>query len=349
MGNPGLDYGGVEQELDWLTPATPRNIWTNGIWVPLQEAVEARAIEIRLSTPVTELIVDSDTGEIVGVKSEETAFRAKKAVVLAAGSYSRNPVMLREYLTKAPVVSIGSMTDDGDGLKLGCDAGGKTNYFGCMGAICFADGAFCAPMMEFPVEAPSIAVNTSGKRFTNEQQYYDYLIKELLGQQDGYCWVIASGPLAEESMFFAQGFGIIPTEESIGLVRASSIEDLASEIGLDPATLSATVADWNACVAANADPVFGRTNRLYKIDEGPYLAAKAFFGASGAFGGLAIDTSARVLNALSGTPLPRLYAAGVNCNAMGRVYPTCGTSVTTGLVTGMLAARDALALPSLDA
>lgn len=349
MGNPGLDFGGSEQELDWLTPAVPRNIWTDGIWGPLQDAVSGRDIEVLLSTPATDLLRNDVTGEILGVKSNTKAFRARKGVILAAGSFSRDKDMIQDYITKAPIVPYGSMTDDGDGIRLGCHVGGSVKYFGLMASINYVDGAYCAPMMNFGTKAPSIAVNTLAKRFTNEHKFYSNLVDDLLRQPDGYCYVINSGNEARDSMLFSQGFGITPTEESIELIAASTLDELASALELDPLALRTTVDEWNAAVDTGADTVYGRTDHLEKIEVGPYLAAKAYVGAACTFGGLGVDTSSRVLDTLTGEPVSRLYAVGVNSDVMGRIYPTCGTSVTTCMVTGMLAAQDAVTLSDTTA
>lgn len=51
-----------------------------------------------------------------------------------------------------------------------------------------------------------------------------------------------------------------------------TIEDLAKQIGIDPAALQETIDAYNARVDAQKDEVFGKKTFTNKIDKAPYYA-----------------------------------------------------------------------------
>jgi 3-oxosteroid 1-dehydrogenase len=141
------------------------------------------------------------------------------------------------------------------------------------------------------------------------------------------------------------------------LRKADTIEQLAAELGIDPAALRATVDRFNGFVAGNRDEDFHRGDRAYDrwlgdpfhkpsetlgaISEGPFHAVKVLPGDVGTFGGVVTDAHARVL-AEDGAPIPGLYATGVStASVMGRAYPGAGSSIGPSFVWGYVAAKHA--------
>ena len=91
--------------------------------------------------------------------------------------------------------------------------------------------------------------------------------------------------------------------------KAASVEKLAIEAGLPPAALAATVSSYNKCVAAGADPQFGRVNMPASIATPPFYAIETAGGTITSYAGLKVDGQLRVVTS-AGTPIPNLYAAG---------------------------------------
>jgi hypothetical protein len=148
--------------------------------------------------------------------------------------------------------------------------------------------------------------------------------------------------------------------ESGYLKQADTIEGLAGRIGVDPAVLRATVDRWNGFVDKGVDEDFGRGAREYdkwlgdpfhrpnpslgRIDKAPYYAVDMIPGDVSTYGGVLIDTKARVVKA-DGTPIAGLYACGVaTASIMGGVYPGAGASVGPSMTVGYIAAKHAAGL-----
>src|SRR5262249_39306175 len=106
------------------------------------------------------------------------------------------------------------------------------------------------------------------------------------------------------------------------MVEAGSIPQLAGKIRLEPAVLNDTVHRLHRAVrpAVAFDPrKLGGQSRLgldppkshwaVPLERPPFRAYPVTAGITFTFGGLAIDTEARVLS-LSGAPIPGLFASG---------------------------------------
>lgn len=77
--------------------------------------------------------------------------------------------------------------------------------------------------------------------------------------------------------------------------RADTIEELAEQIGMDPAVLRKTVDDYNAAVESGYDELTGRTifNTTAKIeDQGPHFANPRAPAVHHTMGGVEVDVEA---------------------------------------------------------
>src|SRR6202020_872779 len=94
--------------------------------------------------------------------------------------------------------------------------------------------------------------------------------------------------------------------------RAESVEELASRIGVPPASLRETLDSFNGFARAGQDSDFGRGNSAYDnyygdptlphptmdvIDSAPYYAARIQAGDLGTKGGLMYNANGQVLRA----------------------------------------------------
>ena len=165
---------------------------------------------------------------------------------------------------------------------------------------------------------------------------------------------------------------LIDWAESVGNVyKASTIADLAGMLGVDPATLAATITEYNGYVNQAktddtfVDPVWGKPAHsppsffapeqylfTMPITENCPTGYTAILGAGyyyGTCGGLDVDVDMQVLNT-SKAKIPGLYAAGQDSSGVlfrpDKAYATYGGvaqgwAITSGRWAGKNAAKEA--------
>jgi 3-oxosteroid 1-dehydrogenase len=137
--------------------------------------------------------------------------------------------------------------------------------------------------------------------------------------------------------------------------KGNTIEELAADMGVDPARLAATVSRYNEYAAKGEDPDFQRGEATYDkmygdpsvtpnpclrpIAKGPFYAMPIYPGDIGTNGGLKTNDKAQVMGT-NGKPIAGLYAVGNNAaSAMGESYPGAGVTIGPALTFGYIAAR----------
>ena len=158
--------------------------------------VTARGIEVMLGTPVTELIQDGATKEILGVKAltgvtftedfhqepggKEIYVKAKKGVILACGGYENNREMHHNFSPfphSAFVTWYGNPLNTGDGLVMAQRVGAKlwhmnkkeAHSFACVPVSKELGTGICVTAYGAKMKGYwGIYVNRDGKRFMNE-------------------------------------------------------------------------------------------------------------------------------------------------------------------------------------
>ena len=148
--------------------------------------------------------------------------------------------------------------------------------------------------------------------------------------------------------------GSTPGKPAEWMASAPSVELLASEAGINPAGLVATVTKFNADAALGMDTEFGRGATpqdrflgdagntpnpcLAPLAAGPFYAVPIHAGVLGTSGGLATDFNGRVLDRRQ-QPIPGHYAAGnVSAGVFRNNYPgggaTLGSAITRAFAVG---------------
>jgi fumarate reductase flavoprotein subunit len=183
----------------------------------------------------------------------------------------------------------------------------------------------------------AIIVNKEGQRFVNESINY----KAYLAQPGAIGFQIYDSSIRD----YAKSDALSPIdalEEKGFIYQADTIAELAKLIGIDPATLEQTAAKYNSSVAVGVDPDFGRTTLNAAsgvprpIEKAPFYAFPSTGVIFGTYGGVLIDTKARVVD-IFGDVIPGLFAAGeVTGGLHGAGYMT-GTAVGKAVVFGRIA------------
>jgi 3-oxosteroid 1-dehydrogenase len=337
----------------------------------LLKALLERGIEPMVAHPARDLVVED--GRIVGVRVErdggEIYLRARRGVVLASGGFEWNRGLAAQFLSGVLTHPNSPPTNEGDGLKMAMSVGADLANMG---------EAWWCPSLVIPGEEydgrqlhrgdfatrslpHTIIVNRRGRRFVNEAQNYNDLMKAFFAfEPNAYerpnlpAWLVFDHSYLEKYALMTLMPGQAAPE---WLVGADSLEDLAQKIGVDARGLAQTVERFNGFAVEGVDRDHGRGDSLYDkfygdpdhkpnanlgtIAKKPFYALQVHPGAIGTKGGARVDANARVMRP-DGMSIAGLYAAG---NAMAGVtgagYPGAGATISAAMTFGFLAGRHA--------
>ena len=203
-----------------------------------------------------------------------------------------------------------------------------------------------------------IAVDARGKRFVNEAMSYHEFVQAMFRANAVPAWL-----LCDRHCLWTYGLGAVrPFVHSLDhyvrtgyLLRAATIADLASALGVDRAALEDTIERYNADARIGVDREFGKGSNAYHryvgdaahqpnpcmapIERSPYYAVALYPGDLGTSAGLRTNARAQVLDR-NGAPIPGLYACGNDMDSiMKGAYPGPGITLGPALTFGYLAAR----------
>ena len=358
--------------------ATGKNLVGMGraLIAPLRVGLKQAGVPVRLNTAMTDLYVEDGVVRGIYVKeaqasedAEPQLIRARKGVILGSGGFERNEQMRVKY-QRAPINAewtVGATANTGEGIlaaeKLGA-------------ALGLMEDAWWIPTVPL-VGAPWIAlsernspgaimVNMSGQRFMNESMPYVEAGHNMYGGQYGQgagpgenipAWLVFDQQYRDRYIFAGLQPGQrIPTKwmESGVIVKADTIDELATLTGLPADALHATVERFNGFARSGVDEDFHRGESAYdryygdptnkpnpnlgEISHAPYYAAKLVPGDLGTKGGIVTDVHGRALRD-DGSVIEGLYAAGnVSAPVMGHTYPGPGGTIGPAMTFGYLAA-----------
>lgn len=301
------------------------------------ETMEKLGIEVLLETKANEIIMVD--GAAAGVKAEspdkELTINAK-AVILTTGGFGANEEM---YCTYRPdlrgTVTTNAPGATGDGIVMAQAVGADLVDIDQIQLHPTVEQATSMLITEGVRGDGAILVNQSGVRFVNELQTRDVVSAAELEQEGQYAYVIFDQNLRE---------GLKATEKYIknGIVtEGETIEALAEKLGIDPAVLAKTLADWNDAVAAGEDKEFGRTTGMeHDLSKAPYYAIKVAPGIHHTMGGVKINTNTQVIDT-NGNVIPGLFAAGEVTGGVHGGNRIGGNAVADIVVYGRIAGANA--------
>jgi succinate dehydrogenase/fumarate reductase flavoprotein subunit len=348
----------------------------------VQEEVRRRSgITVRLATPAQRLL--RGRAGVAGVHAGGRAIPARRAVVLACGGFEGDGEMQRQFWQIKPVLSAAVRSNTGDGIRMAQDIGaGLWHMWHFHGSYGFRHPdpqfPFGIRLKRLPDWVPGrglredvvmswILVDRHGKRFMNEYEPYmqdtghrpfemfdpalqDYprIPSILIVDAEGRKRYPLAAPTWHDAAVAERWRGVSPADmdEAI-LTKAATIALLAEAVGLDPAALAATVADWNAACANGEDSAFERPpGSMLPIATAPYYAARVWPVVSNTQGGPVHDAEQRVLDPF-GQPVRRLYAAGECGSMFGHLYMS-GGNLAECFIGGRIAGRGAAAESVLE-
>ncbi|TAM87803.1 MAG: FAD-binding protein, partial [Jatrophihabitans sp.] len=331
----------------------------------LRMALTDAGVPLWLRSPMRELVVED--GRVIGAVVERDGapvrVSARRGVLLASGGFDHDPAMRARYLPEGGQddASAGAQENVGDGIRAGMALGA---------AVDLMDDAWWMPSVRHPAGPviplvsercipPSVIVDGSGERFTNESAPYVNFVHDQLAGKHVPAWFVMDAK-ARSRYPFAQVLPGAPFPKAFYdkqiVFRADTLGALAEQIGVPPAVLAATVERFNGFARTGVDEDFGRGASAYDryygdptlpnpnldvIGRAPFYAIRLEVGDLGTKGGLVCDEHARVLRE-DGTLIEGLYATGnTSASVMGNEYAGAGATIGPSMVFGYVAARHA--------
>ena len=297
-------------------------------------------VKVMLETAATELLTDAD-GKIAGVKAvgPDAIYTINaRAVILACGGFGANEAM---YTTYRPDLK-GTVTTNapgatGDGIVMAQALGADLVDIEQIQLHPTVEQTTSILITESVRGDGAILVNQGGVRFTNELLTRDAVSAAELAQEGSYAYIIFDQKLRDNLK------AVEKYVKSGITVQADTIEGLAEQLGIDPATLAKTLNDWNEIVKNQRDTQFGRTTGMKEdLTTAPYYAIKIAPGIHHTMGGVKINTAAEVINT-EGAAIPGLFAAGEVCGGVHGGNRLGGNAVADIVIFGRIAAESAIA------
>jgi tricarballylate dehydrogenase len=322
----------------------------------LYRTAEGLGVRVHYDTEVTAL--DLEDGFFAGARLRHRGFEARigaRGVVVASGGFQANLDWLEEAWGPAArnFTVRGTEYAQGTLLRQMLDAG--------MEAVAEPDQCHAialdarAPKFDAGIVSRvdsvpfSIMVNRDAERFYDEGEDFwpkRYAIwgRLIARQPEQIAWSIIDAkalPLFMPALF--------PP------VQSETVEGLAEALGLDPARLAGTVADYNAaCTVGRFDPklhdgcgtrglIPDKTNWARPLDQPPFYGWPMRPGITFTYLGVGVGEDAKVRMA-AGRPAANIWAAGevMAGNVLGQGY-LAGTGMTIGAVFGRRAGESAAA------
>jgi 3-oxosteroid 1-dehydrogenase len=339
----------------------------------LKAVLEAGA-DIRVESPVTQLIVEN--GKVLGVvvenQGKSVCIGASMGVLVGAGGFAHNTKMRQKYQPgTSPRWSSALTTDTGEMIQEMARHGAALAQMEEMvGNQCVlppesSEGGIQFGAQMITAKPHAILVDQAGQRYMNESGSYMAYCKNMLAHNQTTpslpSWAIFDSQFLEKYMLA----GTMPGKkkpanwyQSGFLKQADSIEALAGQINIEPASLGASIDRFNGFARNGKDEDFLRGERAYdkwlgdslrpdspslgEIEQAPFYAVAVYPGDVGTYGGVVTDEFARVMT-VEGDLIDGLYASGVStASVMGRAYPGAGASVGPSFTWGYVAAKHAL-------
>ncbi len=319
-------------------------------------------------TRVTGVLAVSDAGEEYDAESD--------AVIVCTGGFGDDPEKIEKYMGYRHGENLFSFRIPGlkgEGMQMAWDIGAaKTNMV--MEMTYETPARVGGAAVDTMMRQPNLMVNLLGKRFFNEEMMAvtPFAGNAIAQQKDCVGYSLISSDIVETYREtgidfnsyhkhlnsvsewdgavkkYIEGGQVAEMNALMGVKReekfffvADSVEDLAGQLGVDPAALGETVARYNAMCAAGADADFGKQRRYLRPLTGEkFYACKYYPSGYGSLGGIKTDENLQVVRE-DFSPIPGLFSAGTDCcTIFGDTYmfyfpgSTMGFAINSGRMAG---------------
>jgi hypothetical protein len=369
------EMGGPAKVKDWdfdlIAERIVADVRAQGaaIVAPLVAECLRRGVELRVDAAVSGLI--SSDGRVSGVEiaTGDTVERieARRGVILGTGGFEWDQAMNCQFLGIPLAGPLTVPSNEGDGHRMAMHQGA---------GLSMMQEAVWSPVLHVPGEdyegrpywrnlasekgrPHSILVNRAGYRFANESlNYVD--VGHAFRRFDAGRHEFPN--LSAFLIFDAAYKSTYPVATAMPgegapswMVEASSLDGLASELGVDESSLRATVKRFNGFASDGLDDDYGRGSTSFEryygdaansgpnptlgpLDEPPFYAVPVELGSFGNRGGVMATDDGQALD-VDSRPIAGLYACGnvMAQTVLGRGYEGGGTlaqAMTYGYAAG---------------
>ena len=333
-----------------------------GLVDSLGQACAEAGISIHYRSKAVELLTNDN--RVTGVRvrqAGETRDIAASAVILASGGFEANHEWRSRYLGPGwDLAKVrGSRFNTGDGIRMALDIGAASygHWSGChavgwernapeFGDLAVGDGF---QKHSYPF---SIMLNANGARFVDEgADFRNYTYAKyggvILNQPGQFAWQIFDQKVTRllRDEYRIRQVTKVTAQTLDELVH--KLEDVNSEVALK------TIQEYNASIKEDVEfnpnikdgrctqgLAVPKSNWANRIDEPPFEAYAVTCGVTFTFGGLRIDTDARVLDT-DLEPVGGLFAAGELVGGLFYHNYPGGSGLMAGAVFGRIAGHSA--------
>ncbi|MEG0757517.1 MAG: FAD-dependent oxidoreductase [Raoultibacter sp.] len=353
-------YGGLHPTFHWFKD----NKAAIGYVEPMIKRVEELGIDVHLSTAANQLIMED--GKVAGIYAKGpdgvTQYNAK-AVIFATGGFGGNP----EYIGKQGwdteyLYVVGSPNAAGDAYRMAMEVGVKDFMPDSCQSILYNIPAL--PPIDFhndsqnPVNGyfgiaaggPVLWINEQCERYSRENLTADNLVLQCIPGKDNKANFVVFNQAIFDTYFGTTEAGKKMFDDAVAndggdtLVKADSLEALATAFDLDKDAFTKTVNRYNELCGMGVDEDLGKpADLMISIDQGPFYIAKLGYSFFFECGGVTTDIKRRALNDEL-EPIPGLYAIGNDGNMNYRDVYTInmpGTAFGNQVNSGREAAQNA--------
>jgi fumarate reductase flavoprotein subunit len=298
------------------------------------------------------------SGVSVGRDDEESVIAVGRGVVLASGGFNRSPQLLQIFAPRwVDAVKMGGTENTGDGLRMAWALGAQ---LADMAYIEASFGASAAgdpehgedpdrePILLYPNVQGAVIVNSEGHRFIDEGLNYKRISAVCEEQPNGLAFQVFDQAMMDRSTTTPGPWNFKAALADGYLRRGDTIEQLAVELGVDPAALQATIERYNRFADDGVDADFGRIIHGHGAPTGGRIAVPPFYafpstsGLTTTYCGVKVDETLQVIDVF-GEPIAGLFAAGEvvgGFHGAGYLSGTAmGKAAIFGRTAGISAAR----------